>query len=246
MLGLYTKRENRDIIFLIKLKWKIRSTVCRYNNLRFLLSRGHKRNRFAALYSLNISNAHKALWKLSVKLLLKVSSRNRLYEITIKSCLRIKTTILLACICGKHDDARLTTESAELISYGIEAFDTIHIRHQVIHKDKVILLIKSHLQCLRTALRSIYLYLGLAKQLLNYKQVCLIIINNQKLSIRCLDHLLIICTMLQVMSLLEIILSELFFRNGLLRNSYDKCTTLRIYTVYLNCSTHQVKKLFND
>ena len=74
-----------------------------------------------------------------VKLIFQSIAADRLGEITVEVLAFVKRPVLFIGVCGEDDDGGLTAASAGLILDLPSALDAVHLRHEVVHEDNVVL-----------------------------------------------------------------------------------------------------------
>ena len=79
------------------------------------------------------------------------SAADRFCQIAAKSFLPIKKLIVASCIGSQCNYRRILTQSSRLHAQHMKTLYTIHLRHQVIHQDGVIMLNLSQFQAFRPA-----------------------------------------------------------------------------------------------
>ena len=69
---------------------------------------------------------------------LKLDTGHGLYKIVIKSAVPVEFPILASRIRGEHNDRYLIIKSPHLTANILKTLDAIHLRHQMIHQDRII------------------------------------------------------------------------------------------------------------
>ena len=91
------------------------------------------------------------LRKVVIDLILQSVAAYGLGEITVEVLACIKCPVLFIGVGGEDDDWSLTAASAGLVLDLPSALDTVHLRHEVVHEDNVVLDVEGLSESIGTA-----------------------------------------------------------------------------------------------
>ena len=82
---------------------------------------------------------------------LQQNAADRLGQIAAESLLAVEKLVVAARVGGEGDHGDILTQSPRLHAQGVEALDSVHLRHHMIHENAVIVMVLCQLQTFGTA-----------------------------------------------------------------------------------------------
>ena len=86
-----------------------------------------------------------------VELIFERIAAYRLCEITVEAFACIECAVLFIGVCGEDNDGCFTASAACLLLDPSSALDTVHLGHEMVHEDDVVLDVKSLSECFSAA-----------------------------------------------------------------------------------------------
>ena len=132
-------RDDRDAVFLDEFGRKVGDTLGGDNDALTLLGAAHPGDGFLGDLASVAGDVDDLLREMVVKFILQSIAADRLGEITVEVLACVKRPVLFIGVRGEDDDGGLTAASAGLILDLPSALDAVHLRHEVVHEDDVVL-----------------------------------------------------------------------------------------------------------
>ena len=131
-----------------------------------------------------LAQLHQFLWKNTQHSRLQQCAADRLGQITAEALLSVEQLVVAACVGSQGDHRDMLAQTARLFPQHMEAFNAVHLRHHVVHKDAVIVVVLGQLQTFGSACGGINLDFCLRKQLAHHHQVHIVVIHHKDMGIR--------------------------------------------------------------
>ena len=239
-------RQHADAVAFDELRRQVGNAFRGDRHRFFPLILLHPRDRFLQYGLLRAGHEGQILRQQAVKLLFEHVAGDRLGQIAVKALLFVKRTVIAAGICGQRHDLRFLAETANLAADRAQAFNAVHLRHEVIHEDDMITLIQRLFQGFLTAGDRVGLHLGGAQQLGNDQQIGGVVIHDQHPCFGRLKLRGIFAVFAGNPVMRDLDFADLLCADDLLRDLNDEGRALGVDAVDRDPAAHQIDKLLDD
>ena len=177
---------------------------------------------------------------------LQQRAADRLGQIAAEALLSIEKLVVAARVGGQRYHGHVLAQAARLDPQGVEALDSVHSRHQVVHENAVIMVVLGQPQAFGPAVGHVNLDLGLRQQLLHHHQVHFVVVHHENMRIRRLKAPSVHFAFPHARPGGQRKRSQLPLVHDVLIQNDHKLGALGIDAVYADLAAHQLHQLLND